>query len=74
MASTVIYGVDQESGNLAGMTVAEVRIAYQQQFNIPTDAVALVNGSRVENENKYVVQEGDKVTFDKVNERGNNLA
>jgi CYTH domain-containing protein len=72
MASTVIYGVDQESGNLAGMTVAEVRIAYQQQFNIPTDAVAFVNGSRVENENKYVVKEGDKVTFDRTSDRGTN--
>lgn len=72
MVATVIYGVDQESGNLAGMTVAEVRLAYQQQFNIPTDAVAFVNGSKVENENKYVVKEGDKVTFDRTSPRGRN--
>ena len=70
MSETIIYGADQESGNLAGLTLNEIRQMYENQFNIPKDAVALVNGNSVIDEGKYTVQEGDKVKFDKPQERG----
>lgn len=65
MAETVIYGPDQESGALVGLTLAEVRQMYENQFNIPKDAAAFVNGKQVKDEAKYIIQEGDKVKFDK---------
>lgn len=70
MAELIVYGADQDNGNLAGLSVADVRRMYENQFNIPSDAVAFVNGKSVSDEQGYVVKEGDKVRFDKPQERG----
>ena len=60
---TVVHGVDSESADLAGRTMQEVRMLYANVFNMPADATAKVNGKEV-GEN-YVVQDNDKIAFEK---------
>ena len=66
----VTYRADSEQANLAGTTLADVRAMYEHQFNIPTDAAAMVNGKEIEDEQGYVIKPGDKVEFSKAQKKG----
>lgn len=59
----VVHGVDFEEADLAGRTLAEVRTAYRNTFNIGEGAVAKVNGKEAGPD--HVVKDGDKVSFEK---------
>ncbi len=61
MAVAVKFGTYDETAELAGMTVEEVREQYQEPWNIDPEAPALVNGKQVDD--SCVLQDGDKVEF-----------
>ena len=60
---TVVHGADAETADLTGRTVRDVRTLYKNFFNISDEAVPKVNGKQVSEE--YVVQDSEKVVFDK---------
>ena len=59
----VIYGVNELDLELAGKPVSEIWKHLEQVFNIPRDAVVMVNGTRVDD--GYVVGPGDELEFTK---------
>ena len=64
---TVRHGADHESAELAGQTIADVRNAYESIFNIPPTSVVKANQHEVSED--YVVKDGDKILFDKPDEK-----
>ena len=61
MAVAVKFGTYDETAELAGITVEEVRQQYQEPWNIDPEAPALVNGKQVDD--SCVLQDGYKVEF-----------
>ena len=59
----VIYGVNELDLELAGKPVSEIWKHLEQVFNIPRDAVVMVNGTRVDD--TCVVAAGDELEFTK---------
>lgn len=58
----VIHGAnDEEFEGLVGQPVASVRASLVDAFNIPADAMALVNGNQVDN--NYTLQQNDVLEF-----------
>jgi hypothetical protein len=58
----VIHGANDDTfDGLVGQKVATVRASLVDAFNIPADALALVNGNQVDN--NYVLQQSDVLEF-----------
>ena len=57
----VIHGANFGTFNLAGRQVATVRVSLVDAFNIPIEAIAFVNGERVDLE--YILQGHDTLEF-----------
>lgn len=57
----VIHGANDEEFELVGQKVSSVRASLVDAFNIPGDAMALVNGEQVNND--YVLQTNDCLEF-----------
>ena len=70
---TIKCGPNQESAELAGYTVAQVREMYQTEFNIPSDAVPLINGTQNDQGEKYSLKDGETLEFSTKNQKGINV-
>lgn len=58
----VIHGANDDTfDGLVGQKVSTVRASLVDAFNIPGDALALVNGNQVDN--NYVLQQNDVLEF-----------
>jgi hypothetical protein len=57
----VIHGANDEEFELVGQKVSSVRASLVDAFNIPGDALALVNGEQVNND--YVLVANDTLEF-----------
>jgi len=57
----VIHGANDDSFEVVGKKVKDVRAALVDSFNIPADATALVNGNQVDGE--YVLQNSETLEF-----------
>lgn len=57
----VLHGANDEELELVGQTVQAVRASLVDSFNIPGDAMALVNGDQVDN--NYVLKQNDVLEF-----------
>ena len=58
----VIHGANDDTfDGLVGQKVSTVRASLVDAFNIPGDALALVNGNQVDN--NYVLQQSDVLEF-----------
>lgn len=64
---TIVHGADNESAELAGRSIREVRAAYESVFNIPGNALAKVNNQEVSEDR--IVSDGDKIVFDKPDDK-----
>lgn len=64
MPVTISFGVESKEEDLAGATVKQARESVAGTFGIPENAVPMVNGKPVEDEN-HVLQDGDILKFDK---------
>jgi len=67
---TVINGVNQQTLEVAGRTVGEVRRMYRDTLNIDPDAKALVNGDEPEDGEDHRLGSEDELEF--VQESGTN--
>jgi len=67
MACTVVFSAESQTAELKDMTVRQVREKFAAPFNIPAEAVAMVNGDSVprEQEEQKILKDGDKVEFTK---------
>jgi len=67
MACTVMFSAESKEDDLADMTLRQVREKFAPIFNIPPEAVALVNSTSVpkEQEEQKILKDGDKVEFTK---------
>lgn len=57
----VIHGANDEEFELVGQKVSAVRASLVDAFNIPADALALVNGDQVGND--YQLKQNDVLEF-----------
>ncbi len=62
MPLTVRFKQHEEVANLKVLTVSELRERYKEQWKIPTEAVAIVNGEAVDEDR--VLRDGDRIEFD----------
>ena len=67
---TIKCGPNEESADLVGYTVAQVREMYETEFNIPSDAIPLINGSQNDQGEKYTLKDGDTLEFSTKNNKG----
>lgn len=60
---TIVCESNSESADFAGRTVGDARAAYEVVFSIPAGAIPKVNNKQVSE--TYVLQDGDKLSFEK---------
>lgn len=61
MSVGIQYGTYEETADLAGMKISEVRHQYQDPWNIDPASIALVNGKKSSED--HVVVDGEKIEF-----------
>ena len=61
MKVRVVHGANETGLDVAGNSVSVVRRQLRDQFNIPDDAIAIVNGTTVDD--GYILGEDDNLEF-----------
>ena len=61
MAVRIIYRGNHKTDDLDGLSVFQAREEYSRIFNIPLDAVSIVNGDQVGE--GYILKDGDELEF-----------